>query len=49
MNVIENILDEKHFNFFKELSEKTEAKRKYIKPLENQFFFFFWGKSQTYL
>ena len=40
MNVIENILDEKHFNFFKELSEKTEAKRKYIKPLENLFSFF---------
>ena len=40
MNLSENILDDKHFNFLKELSEKTEAKRKYIKPLENLFSFF---------
>ena len=40
MNVNENILDDKHFKFLKDLSEKTEAKRKYIKPLENLFSFF---------
>ena len=40
MNVSENILDDKHFKFLKDLSEKTEAKRKYIKPLENLFSFF---------
>ena len=40
MNINDNILDEKHLNFLKDLSEKTEAKRKYIKPLENLFTFF---------
>ncbi len=40
MNINDNILDEKHLNFLKDLSEKTEANRKYIKPLENLFTFF---------
>ena len=40
MNVNENILDDKHINFLKELSEKTKAKRKYIKPIENLLSFF---------
>ena len=44
MNISENILDDKHFNFLKELSERKEAKRKYLKPLENLLSFFYVGE-----
>ena len=40
MNLSETESDDKYFNFLKELSKKTEAKRKYIKPLENLLSFF---------
>lgn len=40
MNLSETKSDDKYFNLLKELSEKTKAKRKYIKPIENLLSFF---------